>query len=105
MNRRYRLFFGHPAAKGKVKADDWTELTYQFTPNIPSNVLEEAQTAAQLSGIVSQETQLKILSVVDNVKEEIERMDGENVSAMAEAERQMFALNEVTADDEQGVLE
>ena len=32
-------------------------------------------------------------------------MDGENVSAMAEAERQMFALNEVTADDEQGVLE
>ena len=105
MNRRYRLLFGHPAAKGKVKADDWTELTYQFTPNIPSNVLEEAQTAAQLSGIVSQETQLKILSVVDNVKEEIERMDEENVSAMAEAERQMFALNEVTADDEQGVLE
>ena len=104
MNRRYRLLFSHPASRSKVKADDWTGLTYQFTPNIPANVAEEAQTAAQLSGIVSQETQLKILSVVDNVKEEIERIDEENVNAMAAAENQMFALNEVTPNDEQGVL-
>ena len=105
MNRRYRLLFSHPASNGKVDADEWANLNYQFTPNVPSNVLEEAQTAAQLSGIVSQETQLKILSVVDNVKNEIERMDEENVNAMAAAEKQMFALNEVTADDEQGILE
>ena len=105
MNRRYKLLFSHPAAGTRVKADDWTELNYQFTPNIPSNVLEEAQTAAQLSGIVSQETQLKILSVVDNVKNELDRIDDENTRTMAEAEKQMFALSEVSQDDKQGVLE
>ena len=48
-------------------------IEYQFTRNIPSNLLEESEIAGNLAGITSEETQLKVLSVVDNVKEELTR--------------------------------
>lgn len=75
MNRRYKLLFGHPASK--VPADSWVQLHYQFTPNIPANLLEESQIAGNLAGITSQETQLKVVSAVDNVKQEIEQIKKE----------------------------
>ena len=34
--------------------------------------MEEAQIAAQMEGITSHETQLKVISAVDNVQEELE---------------------------------
>lgn len=76
MNRRYKLLFSHPACKRSK--DDWVQLSYQFTYNIPANLLEESQIAAGLEGIVSHETQLKILSCVDNVEEELEKIEEEN---------------------------
>ena len=44
----------------------------RFTRNFPANVTEEVENAKNLSGIVSQETQLSVLSIVDNVSEEVE---------------------------------
>lgn len=76
MNRRYKLLFSHPLSK--VPAESWIELSYQFTPNIPANLLEEAQIAAQMEGITSHKTQLKVLSIVDNVEEELEMIEEEN---------------------------
>lgn len=76
MNRRYKLLFGHPASK--VPADSWIQLHYQFTPNIPANLLEEAQIAAQMEGITSHATQLKVLSIVDNVQNELDKIEEEN---------------------------
>ncbi|WP_270396287.1 phage portal protein [Mediterraneibacter massiliensis] len=72
MNRRYMLIFSNPVSG--MKKDDWIKLHYTFTQNYPANVLEESQIAGNLSGITSQETQLKILSVVNNVNEEVERI-------------------------------
>ncbi len=89
MNRRYKLLFSHPASK--VPADAWLGLHYQFTPNIPANMLEEAQIAAQMEGITSHETQLKVLSVVDNVKAELDRIEEENEpAAQTPVDRAMF---------------
>ena len=75
MNRRYKLIFSNPVSG--MKKDDWMKLHFKFTQNIPSNLLEEAQIAAQLSGIVSEETQLSVLSIVDDVKSEIEKKEAE----------------------------
>ena len=88
MNRRYRLLFSHPASK--APADAWVQLHYQFTPNIPANLLEEAQIAAQMEGITSTETQLKVLSIVDNVQDEIEKMEKENEPRETAVDRMMF---------------
>lgn len=70
MNKRYKLISNYPTSL--LKGDDWVKVRYQFTRNIPSNLLEETEIARNLSGIVSEETQVKVLSVVENPKEEIE---------------------------------
>ena len=97
MNRRYQLLFGHPASK--VPADAWIQLQYKFTPNIPANLQEEAQIASQLEGIVSHETQLKVISAVENVKGELDKIEEENKEAMTPVDRQMFP-EEGEEDDE-----
>lgn len=56
------------------KAEEWQNVKFKFTRNLPSNLVEEAQTAATLSGITSQETQLSTLSIVDDPKSEIDRI-------------------------------
>lgn len=76
MNRRYKLLFGHPASP--VPADSWLQLHYQFTPNIPKNLKEEVETAAAMEGITSHETQLKVISAVDNIQGELEKIEEEN---------------------------
>lgn len=76
MNRRYKILFSSPLSK--VPKDAWVQLHYKFTPNIPANRLEEAQEAAQLEGIVSHETQLKVLSIVDDVQGELDKIEEEN---------------------------
>ena len=76
MNRRYKLLFAHPLSK--VPADAWVQLSYTFTPNIPANLLEEVQTAAQMEGITSHRTQLKVISAVENVEDELDRIEEEN---------------------------
>lgn len=89
MNRRYKLLFAHPLSK--APADAWVQLKYIFTPNLPANILEEAQIAAQLSGIVSQETQLSVLSIVDNVDDELARIADEDAPAEETiVDQQMF---------------
>lgn len=88
MTRRYKLLFGHPASK--VPADSWVQLQYKFTPNIPANLQEEAQIAAQLEGIVSHETQLKVVSAVEDVKSELDKIEEENKAAPTPIDRQMF---------------
>lgn len=97
MNRRYQLLFGHPASK--VPADAWVQLQYKFTPNIPANLQEEAQIASQLEGITSHETQLKVISAVEDVKGELDKIEEENKEAMTPVDRQMFP-NEEKEDDE-----
>ena len=88
MNRRYKLIFSNPG--NTMKKDDWVKLHYKFTPNVPANLLEESQIAQNLSGVVSQETQLGVLSVVDNPKAEIERIDKEEEKPKDVVMQQMF---------------
>lgn len=97
MNRRYKLIFSNPVSG--MKKDDWVKIRYQFTLNYPANLLEESQIAGNLAGIVSQETQLKVLSVVDNVQQEIERMEAEEEDPIM---KQMFGGEEDA--DEPGIL-
>jgi SPP1 family phage portal protein len=98
LNQRYKLLFSHPAAK--VPADAYLQLDYQFTFNYPANLAEEAQIAAQLEGIVSKETQLKVLSAVDNVEEELEKLEEESETAAQKAvDNFMFGNNPTTEEN------
>ena len=82
MNRRYKLIFSNPVSG--MKEDDWVKLNYTFTQNMPANLLEESQIAGNLAGIVSQQTQLSVLSCVDNVQQEIEQIKQDEEDALTD---------------------
>lgn len=104
MNRRYKLLFSHPASK--VVKDSWVQLHYHFTPNFPSNLLEEAQIAAQMEGITSHETQLKVLSIVDNVQDELDKIEEENKAAeQTVVDQMMFGGNLPPTTEENTAVE
>lgn len=75
-NKRYKLIFSNPVSK--MGNDDWLKLRFKFALNYPVNLTEEADVAAKLKGITSDETLLSVLSIVDNVKLEIERKQKES---------------------------
>ena len=91
MNRRYRLIFSNPVS-GMLK-DDWVKIHPHFTPNFPANLQEEAEIARNLDGLVSQGTQLGILSIVDNTKEEIEAMEEEQAERSKSDLTRLFGVN------------
>ena len=75
MNRRYALIFSNPVSG--MNKDEWVGIEYKFTQNYPANLSEEADTAAKLSGITSKKTQLKIISAVEDVNAELDRIEEE----------------------------
>ena len=66
------------------------QLQYKFTPNIPANLLEESQIAGNVDGIVSHETQLKTLSIVENVQNELDKIEAESEEQEDKVMSQMF---------------
>lgn len=87
--------------KKERSENDWLEVEYKFTQNYPANLLEEAQTAAQLSGIVSHETQLSFISAVEDTNAEMERIKKEDENDMVETENRIFQNNEDSQNNEQ----
>jgi SPP1 family phage portal protein len=57
--------------------EDWQQVEITMHRNMPEDLAAEAGVAGSLSGIVSEETQLSVLSCVDDPKKEIERKNAE----------------------------
>lgn len=79
MGRMYKALFNLPTNINTSKKDEWMNLNYQFSRNIPRNLQDEADTMQKMEGIVSKETQLGVSSMITDVKEEIDRMNTENL--------------------------
>lgn len=78
MQRRYRLIFSNPISTVRgIGRDAWISNDYKFTLNFPANLAEETDIASKLEGIVSKETQLSVLSAVENVRDELDRIEEE----------------------------
>ncbi len=79
MNRRYKLIFSNPV--NSMRKDGWLDINYKFSQNYPANVLEETQIAQNLEGIVSKDTQLSSLSIIEDVQEEKDKIEHEDETA------------------------
>ena len=87
LNRRYRLLFSSPIARTHgVSEKDWVGVKGAFTPNFPANTTEEVENAMKLDGVVSRETQLGLLSFIDDVAAELERIREEQEELMDQAD-------------------
>lgn len=82
MKKRYKLFC--TLSTNVANKDVWKDIQFTTSRNLPKNVYEESQTAKNLEGVVSKETQLKTLSIIEDVREEMEKMKKEQEE---EAER------------------
>ena len=56
---------------------DWRAIDINFTRNIPSNDTDIANVVNTLKDIVSEETLLAQLPFIENVQDEIERLDAD----------------------------
>lgn len=56
---------------------DYRDIGIQFRRNRPQNLLETAQIITMLAGELSRETRLQLLPIIENVREELERLKGE----------------------------
>ncbi|QSR04858.1 phage portal protein [Lactococcus sp. LG1267] len=75
LNKRYKLFCS--LTTNEAGKDSWKDIEYSFTRNEPKDIKEQAETATLLMGVASEETDLSVLSVVPDVKTEIERINKE----------------------------
>lgn len=75
IKRRLKMLAAYPGEP--FKGDDWTRCEVVMHRNMPEDLASEASVAGSLSGIVSEETQLSVLSCVDDPKKEIERKNTE----------------------------
>lgn len=80
MSKRYKLFC--TLSTNVPNKDAWADIEYTTARNLPKNKLEESQTAKNLDGIVSKETQLGVLSIVSDVAAELEKIEKEKEDAM-----------------------
>lgn len=62
----------------KEYSGEGADLTFNFTPNLPKAFLDELKAFRDSGGQISQETMLGLLSFVDDVKQELERIESEN---------------------------
>lgn len=85
MQERYKIIFSSPIAQQHgVSKTDWEGIDIRFTANYPANIESEADVAKALEGVVSKETQLKVLSVVDNITDELDRIEQEQLPSVVD---------------------
>lgn len=89
LRKRYKIFCS--LTTNVPNKDAWRDIEIKTTRNLPKNILEEAQTASQLEGTVSKETQLSVLSIIPDVKAEMDKIEEEQNKAQETAvDRRMF---------------
>lgn len=78
VRRRLHLLANYP--NQPFSGDDWQRVEISMQRNMPEDLASEAQVASQLTGIVSRETILAILSCVDDPAAEMQRIEAERES-------------------------
>lgn len=93
LRKRYKIFC--TLATNVHDPLAYQDIEIKTTRNIPVNTQNEAQIASTLQGVVSKETQLSVLSIVPDVRREIEKMEEEE----EEARKKLSAVDLLFADE------
>ncbi|WP_020007397.1 phage portal protein [Salinicoccus albus] len=78
LNSLFKCFTALPTNVPISQSDEWIGIEYTFTRNLPRNINEEAEVAKSLEGIVSKESQLSVLSIIEDTQKEIDKIEEEN---------------------------
>lgn len=83
------------------KPDAWRDLNFKFTRNIPANLADEVATAKNAEGIVSQKTQLSMISTVTDPQAELDEIAKEKTEAIKQARNAMGSNPDLVNNDEE----
>lgn len=98
LRKRYKIFCS--LSTNVPDSSAYQDIEVTTTRNLPKNRKEEAETARNLDGIVSRETQLKVLSIVENPKEELQKLEEEDTRATDDVlNRTLFGGNQGVDDN------
>ena len=91
IQNRYKVIFSNPVAQTHgVGPEDWMSVKVKFTPNLPADVLSEVQAAQQADGMLSRQTRLGMLSFLDDVQSEVERLEEEQEELTARQSKALY---------------
>lgn len=77
LQRRFELLFNMFYTRGLLLSSDYLSVEPTFKRTLPANLLEEAEVATKLQGIISNETLLDMLSFIQDAKVEQQQIDDE----------------------------
>lgn len=80
LRHQFKVLCSAWSKKGICTNDDYLKIWFGFKRNLPANLLDEAQTTAQLKGFVSEKTRLSLLSFVDDVDYELEQIEEDSMN-------------------------
>lgn len=83
------------------KPDAWRDLNFKFTRNIPANLADEVATAKNAEGIVSQKTQLSMISTVTDPQAELDEIAKEKTEAIKQVQSAMNSTPDLVNNDEE----
>lgn len=86
----YKIVFSVLFPKGQQ--DAWQDLQFKFTRNLPANIADEINSAKNADGMISKETQLSLLSFVQDPQAEIKKMQKEKDEAIKQAQASVGAM-------------
>ena len=76
--QRFKMMFNIPTNFSGAAPEEYLDIDYTFYRNLPNNLVEEATIMAQLKGLVSDETLYSLFSAIDNVQDEMDRIELQN---------------------------
>lgn len=77
LQRRFELMMNLLYARGKLSSLDYMAIKPTFKRSLPSNLLEEADIAVKLENIISKESLLDMLSIIEDAQVELEQIEDE----------------------------
>lgn len=83
------------------KPDAWRDLNFKFTRNIPANLADEVATAKNAEGIVSQKTQLSMISTITDPQAELDEIAKEKTEAIKQVQSAMNSTPDLVNNDEE----
>lgn len=91
----FKLLFTQSSVVGTASETAYIDVSMTFKRNLPTNYNDEAETAQKLSGIVSKDTQLSVLTFVKDAQAEVEKMKQEQKDQV----QQSLDMSRLGADD------
>lgn len=99
LRKLYSIIFSVGTVLPISESEAWQDLKFKFIRNLPINLADETATARNLEGIVSKETQLSTLSIIDDPKAEIERINEETANSIKNAKKASEGLTDKDSGD------